>query len=100
MPALFDSGTFSVQISGGSLNQVPTKPGTPQVLAGTPVTVSVRGAHTPFWTFTAGTTKSKDTVTVHDERGLFVNTGVQAFYDFTIVYDDVAGTLTLLRPAQ
>ena len=62
---------------------------------GTPVTVALNGARSPFWTFTAGTTKSADLVTVKTDRGPFVNTGVQAFYDFTITYDDVTGRIVL-----
>ena len=47
--------------------------------------------------FTAGTTKSADLVTVRTDDGHFVNTGVQAFYDFTITYDDTTGQIRLSR---
>ena len=53
VPALFDSGTPSTQISGSPLDQVPTVPGTTQVVSGTPITVASSGG-APFWSFTAG----------------------------------------------
>jgi hypothetical protein len=92
---LFDSGTPSTQISGPELDQVPTEIGTSQVLAGTPMTVATLGASSPFWSFTAGTTKSSDLVRVMDGQGPFFNSGVEAFYDFTITYDDATGSITL-----
>jgi hypothetical protein len=96
VPGLFDSGTFQLQVWGDPLDTVATKPGSPQVLPGTPVAASVAGAAAPFWSFRAGETKSKDTVTVHDGQP-FVNFGVQAFYAFRITYDIRDGTLTLSR---
>jgi hypothetical protein len=95
VPGLFDSGTYTMQISGPGLDQAPTTAGTDHVVAGTPVSVSVSGASAPFWAFTAGTTKSADLLTVKTGQGPFVNTGVQAFYDFTISYDDVTGQIRL-----
>jgi hypothetical protein len=95
VPGLFDSGTFQMQLWGSPLDTAPTEPGTNRVLAGTPVSVSLPGA-APFWAFNAGVTKSKDTVTV--KRGNappFINYGVQAFYAFTISYDERSGTVTL-----
>jgi hypothetical protein len=96
VPGLFDSGTFQLQVWGDPLDTVATRPGTTQVLPGTPVAASVNGAAAPFWSFKAGTTKSKDTVTVHQGQP-FVNFGVQAFYTFRITYDVRDGTLTLSR---
>jgi hypothetical protein len=95
VPGLFDSGTYTMQISGPALDQAPTTAGTDHVVAGTPVSVSLGGASAPFWAFTAGTTKSADLVTVKTGQGPFVNTGVQAFYDFTISYNDVTGQIRL-----
>jgi hypothetical protein len=95
VPGLFDSGTYSMQISGPALDQAPTTPGTDEVVGGTPVAVRVSGAAAPFWTFSAGTIKSEDLVTVKTSQGPFLNTGVQAFYDFTITYDDVTGQIRL-----
>ncbi len=84
-----------MQISGPVLDQAPTITGTDHVVGGTPVGVSLSGAKTPFWTFVAGTTKSADLVTVKMGQGPFVNTGVQAFYDFTITYNDTTGQILL-----
>lgn len=95
VPGLFDSGTYTMQISGPGLDLAPTTLGTDQVATGVPVSVSLDGASAPFWTFTAGTAKSSDLVTVKAGRGPFVNTGVQAFYDFTVSYDDATGQIRL-----
>jgi hypothetical protein len=84
-----------MQISGPTLDQAPTIPGTAHVVAGTPVAVSVSGSAKSFWTFSAGTTKSENLLTVESDEGPFLNTGVQAFYDFTITYDDVNGQIRL-----
>jgi hypothetical protein len=86
-----------MQISGSVLGQAPTIAGTDHVVAGTRVSITVSGASTPFWTFTAGTTKSADLVTVRTGQGPFVNTGVQAFYDYTITYNDTSGQIRLSR---
>jgi hypothetical protein len=95
VPGLFDSGTYTMQISGSVLGKAPTVAGTDHVVAGTPVSVTLNGASTPFWSFTAGTTKSEDLVTVKTGKRPFVNTGVQAFYNYTITYNDTSGQLRL-----
>lgn len=92
---LFDSGTPEQQISGPELDQTPTVSGTSDVVPGTPMTATLKGAAAPFWSFTAGTAKSEDLVRVMDGQGPFFNSGVQAFYDFTVSYDETAGTITL-----
>jgi hypothetical protein len=96
VPGLFDSGTFTMQLRGKPLNTVPTRPGTKIVLPGTPVTVSRPGAAKPFWSYTAGVTKSKDTLTVQPGgQAPFVIYGVQAFYAFRIAYDEPNGRISL-----
>ena len=95
VPALFDSGTPSTQISGSPLNQVPTVPGTTQVVSGTPITVASTSGGASFWSFTAGSAKSADLVRVISGQGPFFNSGVQAFYDFTITYNSQKGHVTL-----
>ncbi len=92
---LFDSGTASFEISGPVLGQAPTAPGTGQVVSGLPVSVTQLGAGSPFWTFTTGTAKSLNLVRRGPERRSFVNTGVGVFYDFSVLYNDVAGTVSL-----
>lgn len=94
VPALFDSGTPEGQISGSPLNQVPIVPGTSQVVSGTPISVALSG-EPPFWSFTAGTETSADLVRVISDRGPFFNSGVQAFYDFTITYNARKGRVAL-----
>lgn len=92
---LFDSGTASFQISGPVLGNEPTIPGTKQVITGLPVAVSQPGSGTPFWSFTTGAAKSQNLVRLGPEQGSYVNTGAQAFYDFTVLYNDVSGTVSL-----
>jgi hypothetical protein len=95
VPGLFDSGTASFQISGPVLGQVPTNPGSETVVTGLSVDVAQSGAAAPFWTFTTGLAKSENLVRPGPKPHPFVNTGVQAFYDFTIVYNDLSGIISL-----
>ena len=46
----------------------------------------------PFWSFVTGAEKSADLVRVIASRGPFFNSGVQAFYDFTITYNAAKGS--------
>jgi hypothetical protein len=92
--ALFDSGTPETQISGSPLDQVPVVPGTTQVVPGTSITVGSSG-DPPFWSFTAGSDDSADLVRVVSDEGKFFNSGVAAFYDFTITYNAKKGHVTL-----
>jgi hypothetical protein len=92
---LFDSGTASFQISGPVLGQAPTVTGSRQVVGGLAVTLTQPGAASPFWTFTTGAAKSQNMVRIGPESGSFVNTGVQSFYDFGVLYDDTTGTISL-----
>ena len=94
VPALFDSGTPSSQISGSVLGQVPIAPGTSQVVSGTSVAVAMSG-EPPFWSFTTGSAESDDLLRVISDQGPFFNSGVAAFYDFTITYNAKKGHVTL-----
>jgi hypothetical protein len=92
---LFDTGTPSFQVSGPVLGAVPTAAASGQVQSGLRVSVAQRGARAHFWTFTTGTHKSQDLVRVKAGLKPYVNTGVQAFYAFTVHYDDRLGTVAL-----
>ena len=96
-PTLLDSGTYSMQLYGQPFAQVPTIGRT--VKSGVAVAVNAAGAPHPFWQFTTGTTKSDDLVTLRGVKRSFINTGVQAFFDFTITYNDLRGTV-LLAPSM
>jgi hypothetical protein len=96
-PGLFDTGTPSFQVSGRVLGTVPTTTVSGQVQRGLPVTVAQEGAGTPFWAFTTGTAKSQNLVRIKPGQRSFVNAGVQAFYAFTVVYDDQQGTIKLTK---
>ena len=96
-PGLFDTGTPSFQVSGPMFGPLPTTTTSGQVRTGLPVTVAQTGARTPFWTFTTGAAKSQDLVRIRSRRGPYTIAGVQAFYTFTIHYDDQKGTITLSK---
>jgi hypothetical protein len=100
-PGLFDSGTFTFQLSQIRWAKVPVYPGLSLVVAGNPVSVYILPSPapvTPVWKFTTGTTKSSDTVTL--APNLIVNTGVQAYYAFTITYDDLHGVIGLVAASS
>lgn len=97
-PGLFDSGTFAMQLPASRFPGAPVLAGTHLVAPGTAVTVTIRGAGAPFWRFTAGATKSADTVSIRPEVPRLVNTGIQAFYAFTITYDNAHGTIGFIAP--
>lgn len=99
-PSLFDTGTFAMQLTGTLFAQVPVGRTSTEVLGGTTVAVSVNGSPEPFWRFAAGAVKSDDLVVVRRAKEDFVNCAVQAFYAFTIVYDDALGTMTLVPDAR
>ena len=94
-PGLFDTGTPSFQVSGPVLGTLPTTSG--QVQRGLPVTVAQQGAGTPFWAFTAGPAKSQNLVRIKSGHSPYVNTGVQVFYAFTVIYDDEQGIIKLMK---
>jgi hypothetical protein len=92
-PGIFDSGTFSVELWQKRWPQLAAYPGSSLVAAGEPVSVYVAGSATAFWEFMTGTERSADTVTLRTNA--IVNTGVQAYYAFTITYDEVHGAISL-----
>ncbi len=94
-PALFDTGTPSFEVSGREFGALPTTSASGQVQSGLRATVAQKGGATPFWTFTTGTAKSKDLVRIKSSQGSYVIAGVQAFYSFTVHYDDQLGTIAL-----
>jgi hypothetical protein len=57
--------------------------------------VRQRGSSSPFWRFVTGTVRSQNLVVLRDNSKLFVNAGVQPYFDFRITYDDVRGTIVL-----
>jgi hypothetical protein len=96
VPGLLDSGTAAVQLHGTPLAGAPVTAGTSTVTPGLPLSVSLPGAATPFWSFTTGTSRSENLVMVQAQKTPFVNLGVAGFYAFTVTYDEPAGTETLL----
>lgn len=56
-----------------------------------------RRSSKPFWKFTAGFTTSKDTVFLEPagRSGNTVNASIAAFYELTLTWNRIKGTLTL-----
>lgn len=92
---ILDSGTFAFQVQGPTF--AAAAPSGSKVPPGTAVQVRPAGAARPFWVFTSGTTRSKNLVVTRARKASYVNTGVQAFLDFTVTYTDGDGTITLSR---
>jgi hypothetical protein len=95
-PSLFDTGTFAMQLTGKLFAPAPIEAGSEEVLSGAQVSVAQSGTSPPFWKFVAGTSKSYDMVVIREGARSFVNCAVQAFFAFTIFYDDTYGTITLV----
>ena len=93
-PGLLDSGTYTLQASGQPFDQVPTV--ARRVQNGIAVSVRQAGARRSFWRFSTGSIKSKNLVTIRGRKKPFINTGVQAFFAFTVTYDDLRGTVLLV----
>jgi hypothetical protein len=93
-PTLLDSGTYSMQVYGQPFTGVPTIGRS--VKSGIPVSLRVAGAQSSFWQFSTGAVKSENLVTIRGVTRSFVNTGVQAFFAFTVTYNDVQGTVLLV----
>ena len=94
-PGLLDSGTYTLQAYGKPFDQVPTV--ARRVRSGLAVSVRRAGAPQSFWRFSTGSTKSENLVTIRGAEKLFINTGVQTFFDFIVTYDDLRGTVVLVR---
>jgi hypothetical protein len=93
-PTLLDSGTYSMQLYGPAFAQVPTIGR--NVKSGISVSLSVAGAPRSFWQFSTGATKSANLVTLRGVKRSFINTGVQAFFAFTVTYNDARGSVQLV----
>jgi len=93
---LFDSGEPGMVLYGGKLAQAPTTSGSREVQPGTRVSAAAAGSQTPFWSFSAGTTTSKNAVHVHAVRSApSVNASVEAFFAFTLTWNAARRTISL-----
>jgi hypothetical protein len=93
-PALLDSGTYAMQVHGPPFAQAPVVGR--RVKSGVLVSVKRAGGPRSFWQFRTGTTKSENLVTVRGGKRLFINTGVQVFFDFSVTYNDLRGSVLLV----
>jgi hypothetical protein len=98
-PTLFDSGSTTMLWYGGRLGHTKTYAGSILVTPGTYVAAWARGVAHPFWGFTAGLNASRNALfAVRGRgRGQLVIAAVQAFFKFTITYDDSTGQILLSR---
>jgi hypothetical protein len=94
--SVFDSGSDLTVLSGNGFASVSTdNPGQIATLStGTSVQVSQEVNGNPLWSFTSGG-GAMQTVIVEPDGVNWVNSGVQAFYSFTVTYDEVNGAIFL-----
>ena len=99
-PTLFDTGDPGMVVYGGPLATAPTAPGSTLLQPGTLVSATAKGSSKPFWTFTAGTTESKNTVRLHPPglSGDTVNASIAAYFACTLTWNVAKRTLTLSPP--
>jgi Aspartyl protease len=94
LPTVFDTGSNAMAWLSPAWVQPPwnTRPYLPQ---GWRISASLPGATRPFWIFAAGHVSSENIITRTPAPTETVNTGVQAFYAWTITYDPRLGRLLL-----
>ena len=94
--SVFDSGSDLTVLGGTGFSSVPTdNPGGIGTLTtGTSVQASQEIDGNPLWSFSSGGGPMQ-TVIVEPEGANWVNSGVQAFYSFTVTYDEVNGEIFL-----
>lgn len=94
--SVFDSGSDLTVLGGTGFASVPTNaPGQIATLTtGTAVQASQEVDSNPLWSFTSGD-GAMQTVIVEPSGINWVNSGVQAFYSFTVTYDEVNGSIFL-----
>jgi len=95
-PTLFDSGDSATHFFGGVPGGAPAS-ASGALLPGTSVAASQPGVVTPFWSFHVGPTTPPDAVHAAKSGDGSVNTGVQAFYAFRIVFNALRGVISLTR---
>jgi hypothetical protein len=93
---VFDSGSDLTVLTGSGFQSVPTdNPGAVANLTnGTQVECSQEVDGMPLWSFSAGSGPMQ-TVYVEPGGSDSVNSGVQAFYSFTVTYDEAHGSIYL-----
>ena len=94
---VFDTGSSLMAFFGGLLSRTGTQTGYADVAPGTYVAAWKPGAQSPFWTFTAGSQLTSNTVIPVPVRirKAFVVAAVTSFFRFTITYNDANGTISL-----
>jgi hypothetical protein len=96
-PTVFDTGSEIIFWYGGLMSHATTYPGSILVNPGTYIAAWQPGQPKPFWSFTAGTDASRDTVLALNLGHPGVIAAVQAFLSFNITYDDTRGEIFVAR---
>ena len=96
-PTVFDTGSETMFWYGGLMSHATTYPGSILVEPGTYIAAWQPGSSQGFWSFTAGTDFSRDTVLALNLGRPGVIADVQAFLTFRITYDANRGEIFVSR---
>lgn len=97
MNTWFDSVADRLTLVGPYFAGVPTT-ADGFVKSGVEVALSDAGSVFEAWRIRTGQTPSWNLATATPKGPMLVNTGNRPYYDFTVTYDTVVGTVTLSRP--
>jgi hypothetical protein len=97
VPTVFDTGSVTMFWYGGLLARSSKVPSSILVNPGTYIAAWEGGQRHPFWTFTAGTAVSHNTVLAFGRGHPLVIAAVQSFFTFKITFDDTDGRIFLSR---
>jgi hypothetical protein len=95
VPTVFDTGSVTMLWYGGLLARSSKVPWSILVNPGTYIAAWEQGHPQPFWTFTAGTYLSHNTVLAFGRGKPLVIGAVQSFFTFSITFDDTSGEIVL-----
>jgi hypothetical protein len=96
-PTVFDTGSQIIFWYGGLMSHATTYPGSILVNPGTYIAAWKPGQNKAFWSFTAGTDTSTDTVFALNLGHPGVIAAVQVFLRFDITYDAARGEIFVSR---
>lgn len=99
VPTWFDSGFTVMRVKGRQFSRVPQS-ATGLVKAGTPVRLSAGSSAFFGHRFVAGDTGSRNLVRVIPRGRATINTGNSIYFEFTVSYDVVTGSLHLSDPSR
>lgn len=100
-PTVFDSGADYVVVGSADYGGPTTSLGSgePDIVEQVePVSLSLPGSATAFYSFDSGASPGTSAVAVQPGRVPVLNSGCQAFFDLVFRYDVTAGTITVVNP--